>query len=61
MEDPKIDVADVRRSLSSIRKAWDAQTPSSPLFISDSLDVGTTISDFCFTFVLGHHTKRKEK
>ena len=57
----QMNVADIRKSLNMIRKAWEMNSPHSPMLPSTSIMNEVTISRFCFHFVLGHHTKRHNK
>ena len=56
-------VAEVRRALSFIRKAWEDQNNSKkkPLYLSDDINVSSnsmSIEQFSLLFVLAHHTRR---
>ena len=59
-------VAEVRRALSFIRKAWEEQNMNSkkkPLYLSDNINTNITnttmsIEKFSLLFVLAHHTRR---
>ena len=57
----EIEVADVRRSLAFVRKTWEEQGCQKPMFTSTIIPIGVSISEFCFRFVMGHHTKRHSK
>ena len=61
MELTQMNVADIRKALNNIRKAWDNNTPDSPMLPSTIIVDNMCISEFCFHFVLGHHTKRHNK
>mgnify|MGYP004217246065 CR=1 FL=1 len=56
-----LNVAEVRKALNYIRKAWENNDVATPLLPSSEIVPGLTISRFCFHFVLGHHTKRHNK
>ena len=56
-----LNVAEIRKALNCIRKAWDNNDVANPLLPSNEIIPGLTISRFCFHFVLGHHTKRHNK
>jgi hypothetical protein len=56
-----IEVADVRRSLAFVRKCWEEQTPHKPMFTCTHIPIGLSTAEFCFKFVMGHHTKRHVK
>lgn len=54
-------VAEVRKCLSQIRKAW-ADSCSDKVFdIRESNSIEIPYQDFCFRFVKGHHEKRQRK
>jgi len=57
-ENDRAHMADVRRCLAAMRKAWLRQTQDSPLTLCEVVSNGTTISQFAFQFVLGHHVRR---
>lgn len=55
-------VADVRKSLSFVRKEWQRHSSVMPFFTSQLLpSTQFTISEFTFLFVMGHHHKRHQK
>jgi hypothetical protein len=59
-------VAEVRRSLSYIRKSWDEQQTDpnkNPLYLSDPLSGSGALSieSFSLKFVLAHHARRLNK
>ena len=64
-------VAEVRRSLSFIRKAWEEQhtdCSKRPMYLSDPITCGTgqteraqSVEMFALRFVLAHHTRRLTK
>lgn len=56
-----LNVADVRRMLSHIRKNWAGHEPMQPFFPSSELPNGMTISEFSFYFIFNHHEKRHHK
>lgn len=56
-----LNVAEVRKALNYIRRAWENNDVANPLLPSNEIVPGLTISRFCFHFVLGHHTKRHNK
>ena len=53
-------VADVRKSLSTMRKEWASHSCVDPFFPSKKLS-DLTIAEFAFKFVMGHHAKRHAK
>ena len=55
----KMSVADVRKALSLLRNNWNNHTPDNPFCLSDTLDNNFTFSEFCFVFIMSHHTKRQ--
>lgn len=57
----ELNVADVRRILSHIRKNWTSHEPMHPFFPSSELGNGMTISEFSFYFIFNHHEKRHQK
>jgi hypothetical protein len=57
----ELNVADVRRILSHIRKSWTSHEPMQPFFPSSELGNGMTISEFSFYFIFNHHEKRHQK
>ena len=58
---PRMQVSEVRRCLSLVRRHWDEHAPDAPMLLSGMLPNNMMISDFCFVFVVGHHTKRHVK
>ena len=55
-------VAEVRKSLSYMRKEWVKHSCVQPFFPCAPLPNTTTcMSDFAFRFVMGHHEKRHNK
>ena len=58
MTDQEISVAQIRRSLSSLRSQWSVHSPANPICLSNVLNDGIIISEFCFNFVINHHSKR---
>ena len=57
-ESERAQMADVRRCLAAMRRAWLRQTQDSPLTLCEVVSNNTTISQFAFQFVLGHHVRR---
>jgi hypothetical protein len=57
----ELSVADIRRSLGQLRIIWSNHSPSTPICITQELEVGMNISEFCFTFLMNHHSKRLVK
>lgn len=55
----KMNVAQVRRALHVLRTSWDNHSPSNPFCLSGELGSGLTFSEFCFMFVMNHHSKRQ--
>ena len=53
-----MDVADVRRSLCTVRRLWGDNSPERPFNLAAPLPCGLSVSQFCFGFVLIHHSKR---
>lgn len=54
-------VADIRKSLFRIRRAWEANEPSAPFLPAVEVMPGVTTSAFCLQFVVRHHRKRHGK
>lgn len=52
-------ISDVRRSLAVVRKAWEEQTPSAPVHLTDRIGDASTFAEFCFEFIASHHRKKK--
>ena len=57
----EMQVSEVRKCLNCVRRAWDAHGPTSSIRLATPLPNGMTVSEFCFVFVVGHHTKRHIK
>lgn len=57
----KMNVAEVRKCLTMVRRMWEEHTPDSPICLSDQMPNGMLVSEFCFYFVMGHHAKRHNK
>lgn len=55
----KMNVAQVRKALHSLRSKWENHHPASPICLSEELEFGLSISEFCFVFVMNHHSKRQ--
>lgn len=51
-------VGNIRKALQHIRKAWSESEPHAPMVLSTRIMPGISISQFCFDFVLTHHSKR---
>lgn len=57
----KMNVAQVRRALFVLRSNWENHTPANPFCLSETMEgVGMTYSEFCFNFVMNHHSKRQK-
>lgn len=54
-------VADVRKALSEVRTHWGNNKHNTPINTSEKLFNGMHLSEFCYLFVMGHHTKRHLK
>lgn len=54
-------IAQVRRALAHLRRAWDEHAPENPIFPSDALPNQMSIERFAFRFVLSHHERRHQK
>lgn len=54
-------VSEVRKCLDIMRKQWRDKSSTSPFFICDKFSNGTSMDDFAFKFVMGHHFKRHNK
>ena len=58
----KMTVAQVRRALHSLRQMWENHSPLTPICLTETLDDGEmSVSDFCFEFVMSHHSKRQSQ
>jgi len=57
----QLSVADVRRALASLRKAWEHHEPFDAIFPSDEILPGVSMSQFCLKLVMEHHAKRHSK
>jgi hypothetical protein len=55
----KMNVAQVRRALNILRTNWENHSPQNPFCLSEEIDKDLTFSDFCFDFVMNHHSKRQ--
>ena len=53
-----LSVADIRRSLGHLRTMWANHSPSTPMCITSELDIDMNVSEFCFHFLMNHHSKR---
>jgi len=58
MEHRVLGVSEVRRALQTLRAAWQANCPASPICPSDEAVPGMSMSEFAFRFVMEHHTRR---
>jgi len=54
-------VAAVRKTLNEMRKIWSLHSDNDPVYLTQVLGNGMTVEEFCFKFVLGHHSKRASK
>lgn len=55
-------VAEVRKSLAHMRKEWNKHSGVQPFFPCATLpNSRTSMSEFAFRFVMGHHEKRHNK
>ena len=57
----RMQVADVRKCLTQVRRAWDDHSPTTPVRLCAVLPNGMRVDEFCFTFVMWHHAKRHDK
>jgi hypothetical protein len=55
---PAMPVADIRKNLQAIRRAWAADGPVTPMLLCLDIAPGLTISEFTFRFVLQQHNRR---
>ena len=55
----KMNVAQVRKALNTLRSSWENHSPTNPFCLSEEIEEGITFSDFCFNFVMNHHSKRQ--
>lgn len=56
-----LNVSEVRKTLSLLRKEWENHTPVTPIMIAKPIVSKMCMSEFCFRFVMGHHEKRHKK
>lgn len=54
-------VAEVRKSLATMRREWSKHSCIQPFFPAYKLTDDLTVSEFAFKFVMGHHAKRHAK
>tara|TARA_Y100000991_G_C21910782_1_gene322215 strand:+ start:552 stop:755 length:204 start_codon:yes stop_codon:yes gene_type:complete len=54
-----MNVAQVRKALSTLRSSWENHSPLTPFCLSEKIEGEITFSQFCFTFVMNHHSKRQ--
>ena len=54
-------VAKVRRALHNLRTMWENHSESNPICLTNNIEENISISDFCFMFVLNHHSKRQSQ
>ena len=59
--EPQMNVADVRKCLTQVRRAWDLHSPETPICLCTPLHNEMRMDEFCFAFVMGHHAKRHSK
>lgn len=57
----QMQVSEVRRCLNCVRKMWDGHGPATSIKLANALPNGMSVSEFCFVFVVAHHTKRHIK
>ena len=58
----KMTVAQVRRALHSLRQMWENHSPLTPICLTETIDDEfMTVADFCFDFVMSHHSKRQSQ
>ena len=56
-----MNVAEVRKCLMHIRRAWDEHSITKPICLSTRMHNDMLFSEFSFHFIMGHHNKRHEK
>ena len=54
-----MNVAQVRKALNTLRSSWENHSPVSPFCLAEKIDGDITFAEFCFTFVMNHHSKRQ--
>ena len=62
MSDIKIknmNVAQVRKALNTLRNSWENHSPVNPFCLAEKIEEDITFSEFCFAFVMNHHSKRQ--
>ena len=52
-------VAQVRKALNILRTNWENNSPLNPFCLSEKFEDGVTFSEFCFSFIMNHHSKRQ--
>jgi hypothetical protein len=57
----QLSVADVRKALSALRKAWERHEPFDAINPSSEVLPGISMSQFCVKLVMEHHAKRHSK
>lgn len=58
---PGMSITKVRNTLSAIRSIDNESSEYNPMYLSNELENGTTIGDFCFRVFQGQHEKRHSK
>tara|TARA_B110000046_G_scaffold107062_1_gene114445 strand:+ start:6704 stop:6871 length:168 start_codon:yes stop_codon:yes gene_type:complete len=54
-----MDAINVRRGLAELRRRWERHAPADPMCLSEELEGGLSVSDFCVRFVLQQRTRRR--
>lgn len=49
----------VRRTLTSIRQKWDQHHPTTPFYLTEELEPGINVMDFCVAFLMIQRLRRK--
>ena len=57
----QMNIADVRKSLSEMRREWAKHSDVRPFLPSFQLANGMLMSDFALRFIMGHHAKRQQR
>jgi len=61
MPGEKVDTPNVRKVLHRMRQRWAEHTPSNPFSLSEEVDNGVTVGEFCVDFLMHNRTQRYTK
>ncbi len=54
-----MNVAQVRKALNTLRTSWENHSPVNPFCLAEKIEGNISFAEFCFTFVMNHHSKRQ--